>query len=155
MEHVHIFLTTVSSQQCHDETTVFVHRWKVVKTSFDWFFWNTKKTFLRQPKIMILRGHGCFAAIKSADSATLGLLALSCVFSDSYSIGEAGEWPRDEDLICKMLQNDTKTDPGDISCFVSIFVMLLRPLEAQNCLTKPIFGWRYRPERWSDTQNIL
>ena len=54
-------------------------------------FLKHEKTFLRQPKIMILRGHGCFAAIKSADSATLGLLALSCVFSDSYSIGEAGE----------------------------------------------------------------
>ena len=66
------------------------------------------------------------------------LLFLACSVI-LIGIGEAVEWAGELDLTRKMLRNDGKTDPRQMSCFITNFLMLLRSLRAQNSLKKSIF----------------
>ena len=96
-------------------------------------FETEKDTFLKEPKMMkklhfwdnrktrFLADTHRLTAIKSTESATLGVSCSSCVLSDSYGRREAGERAGGPDLTCKMLWNDVKTDPGEMNIFYRTF----------------------------------
>ena len=90
-----------------------IHFWKNRNVEKNHFWDNRKSRFWAVTHRL--------AAIKSADSATLGVSCSSCVLSDSYGRREAGERAGGPDLTCKMLWNDVKTDPGEMNIFYRTF----------------------------------